>query len=200
MSSGSKKGVQKYHFWLLFFFLIFGFTFSMIVWTVKNAINTPVYEDKSFLSSYHNVDEDFNKMMAENQRFNQTYDVKVQINEKTIGMELKDAFLGQRSLEKQSTNQNMLKVGENTLAITIVNKNTQKPVSDANLTFQITRAIVDKYDIDLDKFTYKNGVYKTTAKINKVGNWDVQGVIRVAKDVGYFYIKTNTPREKSSHE
>ena len=188
--------IQKYRFWLAFFFLIFGFTFAMIIWTIKSTVETPVYEDKSFLSSYHNVDADFNKMMAQSKNFNQLYDVKVKINEKTIGMDIKDAFLGQRSIEKHSTHRNMLKVGENTLAISIVDKKSQKSVSDANLTFQITRAIVDKYDIDLDKFTYKNGVYRTTAKINKAGNWDIQGVVRVAKDVGYFFIKTNTPREE----
>ena len=188
--------IQKYRFWLAFFFIIFGFTFGMIIWTIKSTVNTPIYEDKSFLSSYHNVDADFNKMMAQNRHFNQLYDVRVKINEKTIGMEIQDAFLGQRSLEKHSTHKSMLKVGENTLAIAIVDKKSQKAVSDANLTFQITRAIVDKYDIDLDKFTYENGVYKTTAKIKKAGNWDIQGIIKIAKDVGYFFIKTNTPREE----
>ena len=190
----SKKGIQKYHFWLAFFFLIFGGTFSMIVWTVKSAVNTPVYDDKSFLNSYHNVDADFNKMMAQNYRFNLFYDVNVSINEKTIGMEIKDAFLGQRSLEKQSSNQNMLKIGENSLSVTILNKKSHKAVSDANVTFQITRPVVDMYDIELNKFIYKNGVYTTTANIDKIGNWNVQGVVRVAEDVGYFYIKTNTPK------
>ena len=196
----SKKGIQKYHFWLLFFFLIFGFTFSMIVWTVKSAVDTPVYNDKSFLNSYHNVDEDFNKMMAKNHRFNLLYDVKVKINEKTIGMEIKDAFLGQRSLEKQSSNQNMLKVGENTLFVTIVNKKSQKVVSDANLTFQVTRAIVDMYDIDLNKFTYENSAYKTTFKIDKAGNWNIQGAIKIDEDIGYFYIKTNTSKIKDTSQ
>lgn len=190
----SKKGIQKYHFWLAFFFLIFGGTFSMIVWTVKSAVNTPVYNDKSFLNSYHNVDADFNKMMAQNYRFNLLYDVNVSINKKTIGMEIKDAFLGQRSLEKQSSNQNMLKIGENSFSVTILNKKSHKAVSDANVTFQITRPVVDMYDIELNKFIYKNGVYTTTANIDKIGNWNVQGVVRVAEDVGYFYIKTNTPK------
>jgi len=198
--NSSKKGVQKYHFWLAFFFLIFGFTFSMIVWTVKNAVNTPVYSDKSFLNSYHDVDANFNKMMAQNQRFNLLYDVKVKINEKTIGMEIKDAFLGQRSLEKKSGNQNLLKVGVNTLSLTILDKKSQEVVSDANVTFQITRPIVDTNDIDLNKFTYENGVYKTTVKVDISGNWNIQGVIKISNDVGYFYIKTNTPREKGSDE
>ncbi len=188
--------IQKYHFWLAFFFIIFGFTFSMIIWTIKSAVDTPVYDDKSFLSSYHNVDEDFNKMMLQNNHFNQIYDVKVKINEKTMGMEIKDAFLGQRSLEKKSSNQNLLKVGVNTLSLTIRDKKSQEVVSDANVTFQITRPIVDTNDIDLNRFTYENGVYKTTAKVDISGNWNIQGVIKISNDVGYFYIKTNTPREE----
>jgi len=189
-----KKGIQKYHLWLAFFFLIFGGTFSMIIWTVKSAVATPVYDDKSFLSSYHDVDDNFNRMMVQNQRFNNLYDVQVTINERTLGMEIKDAFLGQRSLEKQSTNQNMLKVGDNSFSVIVTSKESAEIVSDANVTFQITRAIEDMYDIDLNTFTYANGSYTTTAKIDLAGNWNVYGTIKVAEDIGYFYIKTHTPK------
>jgi len=190
----SKKGIQKYHLWLAFFFLIFGGTFSMIVWTVKSAVATPVYNDNSFLSSYHDVDDNFNKMMVQNHHFNTLYDVKVKINERTIGMEIKDAFLGQRSLEKQSTNQNMLKVGVNTLSVNITNKKNNEVVSDANVTFQITRAIEDMYDIDLNTFTYEKGTYNTTAKIDLAGHWNVYGTVKIAEEIGYFYIKTDTSK------
>lgn len=189
-----KKGIQKYHLWLAFFFLIFGGTFSMIIWTVKSTVATPVYDDKSFLSSYHDVDDNFNRMMVQNQRFNNLYDVQVTINERTLGMEIKDAFLGQRSLEKQSTNQNMLKVGDNSFSVIVTSKESAEIVSDANVTFQITRAIEDMYDIDLNTFTYANGSYTTTAKIDLAGNWNVHGTIKVAEDIGYFYIKTHTPK------
>lgn len=189
-----KKGIQKYHLWLAFFFLIFGGTFSMIIWTVKSAVATPVYDDKSFLSSYHDVDDNFNRMMVQNQRFNNLYDVQVTINERTLGMEIKDAFLGQRSLEKQSTNQNMLKVGDNSFSVIVTSKESAEIVSDANVTFQITRAIEDMYDIDLNTFTYANGSYTTTAKIDLAGNWNVYGTIKVAEDIGYLYIKTHTPK------
>lgn len=189
-----KKGIQKYHLWLAFFFLIFGGTFSMIIWTVKSTVATPVYDDKSFLSSYHDVDDNFNRMMVQNQRFNNLYDVQVTINERTLGMEIKDAFLGQRSLEKQSTNQNMLKVGDNSFSVIVTSKESAEIVSDANVTFQITRAIEDMYDIDLNTFTYANGSYTTTAKIDLAGNWNVYGTIKVAEDIGYLYIKTHTPK------
>jgi hypothetical protein len=190
----SKKGIQKYHLWLAFFFLIFGGTFSMIVWTVKSAVETPVYDDKSFLSSYHDVDDNFNKMMVRNHHFNTLYDVQIKVNDKVRGMEIKDAFLGQRSLEKQSNNQNMLKVGNNSISIVVTDKKNSQIVSDANVSFQITRAIEDMYDIDLNTFTYENDTYSTNAKIDLAGNWNIYGTIKVLDEIGYLYIKTNTQK------
>ena len=190
----SKKGIEKYHLWLAFFFLIFGGTFSMIVWTVKSSVATPVYDDKSFLSPYHDVDDNFNKMMSQNNRFNSLYDVKIKVNERTIGMEIKDLLLGQRSLEKQSTNQNMLRVGDNSFSLIVTRKKSGETVSDANVTLQITRSIEDMYDIDLNEFKYENGAYTTIAKIDLAGNWNIHGTVKVAEDVGYLYIKTHTPR------
>ena len=190
----SKKRIEKYHLWLAFFFLIFGGTFSMIVWTVKSSVETPVYDDKSFLSPYHDVDDNFNKMMSQNNRFNSLYDVKIKVNERTIGMEIKDLLLGQRSLEKQSTNQNMLKVGDNSFSLIVTRKKSGETVSDANVTLQITRSIEDMYDIDLNEFKYENGAYTTIVKIDLVGNWNIHGTVKVAEDVGYLYIKTHTPK------
>ena len=189
-----KFKVEKYQLWLLFFFAIFGGTFSMIVWTVKSAVETPVYKDKSFLSSYHIVDDNFNEIVAKNHRFNMRYDVKIKVNDRTVGMEFKDAFLGYRSLEKQSINQDMLVVGDNAISIVITNKKSSQIVSDANISFQITRAIEDMYDIDLNTFKYENDSYNTKAKIDLAGNWNIIGKIKVLDDTGYLYIKTNTPK------
>jgi hypothetical protein len=190
----SKKGIQKYHLWLLFFFLIFGFTFSMIVWTVKSAVETPVYDDKSFLSSYHDVDDNFNSMMIKNHHFNNLYDVKIEVNERAVGMDIKDAFLGQRSLEKQSSNQKLLKIGQNSISVVVTDRKSNQTISDANVTFQITRAIEDMYDIDLNSFAYDNGTYKTEATIELAGHWNIYGTIKIADAIGYLYIKTNTQK------
>jgi len=189
-----KYKIEKYHLWLLFFFTIFGGTFSMIVWTVKSAVETPVYEDKSFLSSYHIVDDNFNEIVAKNHRFKMRYDVKIKVNDRTVGMEFKDAFLGYRSLEKQSTNQDMLLVGDNAISIVITNKKSSQIVSDANISLQITRAIEDMYDIDLNAFKYENDSYNAKAKIDLAGNWNIIGKIQVLDDIGYLYIKSNTKK------
>jgi len=186
--------IQKYHLWLAFFFFIFGMTFSMIVWTVKSAVNTPVYEDRSFMTSYQDVDDNYNKMVISNAKFNNKYNTEVNINGRKVGMELNDLLYGQRSLEKKSTNQNMLLKGDNKISVSIKDKKSNTPVTNANVKFQITRAIADMDDINLDTFKLENNTYSTTAKIEKIGHWNIIAKITIADDVGYLYIKTNTKK------
>ena len=190
----SKMGIKKYQLWLLFFFVIFGFTFSMIVWTVKSAVNTPVYEDRSFMASYQDVDDNYNKMFISNKKFNAQYNAEVTINSRTVGMEFSDLRYGQRSLEKMSKNQEMLNLGENTISVVISDKKSKEIVSNAKIEFQITRAIENMYDIDLNSFNFEQNAYKSTAKIDIVGNWNIIGKITIGDDVGYLYIKTGTKK------
>jgi hypothetical protein len=190
----AKKGIQKYHLWLLFFFAIFGGTFSMIIWTVKSAVNTPVYEDKSFMSSYQDVDDNYNQMYLSNAKFNSRYTTEVTINGRTVGMNFSDVLYGQRSLEKKSTNQNMLITGRNSLSISIKERESQVVVKDANVSFQLTRAIEDMYDINLNDFKFENNVYTSMGEITREGNWNIIGKIMIGEDTGYLYIKTNTKR------
>jgi len=185
--------IQKYHFWLAFFFFIFGITFSMIVWTVKSAVNTPVYEDKSFMTSYQDVDENYNQMVISNAKFNNKYHTVVTINGRKVGMELSDLLYGQRSLKKKSHNQNILNVGDNSLTISVVDKS-NKPLSNAKIEFQITRPIQDMYDINLDSFKFVNGIYSSNAKIEKAGNWNIIAKVTIGDDIGYLYIKTMTKK------
>lgn len=190
----SKGGIQKYHLWLLFFFAVFGGTFSMIIWTIDNTVHTPVYEDKSFMASYQDVDENYNQMVTENNKFNARYNTKVTINKRTVGMDFSDLRYGQRSLEKKSKNQEMLHLGENTISVVISDNKGREIFSNAKIEFQITRAIEDMYDINLNAFKFKNNVYRTTAKIDKAGNWNIIGKITIGKDIGYLYIKTGTKK------
>jgi len=189
--------IKKYHFWLLFFFLLFGFTFGMIVWTVKSAVNTPVYEDRSFLSTYHLVDGDYNKMMADNNEFLQKYSVKFDINGHKVGLEVSDVFLGQRSLKKEHKHRDFLKVGQNDISVSVVDKKTSKVVKSAKIELLLTRAIEDNGDLDIKSFEFKDNKYDAVATVPIKGHWNLTGKVSVDKYVGYFFIKTNTPKEKS---
>ncbi|NOZ90862.1 MAG: hypothetical protein GXO60_06230 [Epsilonproteobacteria bacterium] len=187
--------IKKYHFWLLFFFVIFGFTFGMIIWTVKSAVNTPVYEDKSFLSSYHIVDDDYNKMMEDNKQFKQNYDVLFDINSHKVGLEVSDVFLGQRSLKKEHKHRGFLNVGKNSITISVVDKNSSSVVKNAKIELLLTRAIKDNGDLDIKSFEFQDGKYKTIAMVPIKGHWNLTGKISVGNQVGYFFIKTNTSKK-----
>jgi hypothetical protein len=183
--------IQKYHFWLLFFFVIFGFTFAMIVWTIKSAVNTPVYEDRSFMEKYQDVDDNFNQMVLSNAKFNARYETKVFINKRTVGMEFSDIQFGQRSLEKHSKNQEMMMLGENSISLSIVDREKNTPVTDANVSFQVTRPIKNDNDINLDNFIYHDGKYTTQPiELDLKGYWNIIGKVTIGDDVGYLYIKT----------
>ena len=60
---------MKRNYWPIFFILIFGFTFSMIVWTIKSASSISLAPDKSFMKKYQDVDAHFNEMMESNKLF-----------------------------------------------------------------------------------------------------------------------------------
>jgi hypothetical protein len=186
--------IQKYHFWLLFFFIIFGFTFGMIIWTVKSAVDTPVYEDRSFLSSYHLVDGDYNNMMADNSQFLKSYDVTFNINGNRVGLEINDIFLGQRSLEKNHKHKDFLIVGENSISVVVKDRESQNIISNAKIELLLTRAIEDNGDLEIDNFQYKNGEYKSLASIPMQGHWNLTGRVTVEDKKGYFFIKTNTKK------
>ncbi len=184
--------IKKYRLWLLFFFLIFGFTFGMIIWTIKSTMSVPVYEDKSFLSSYHIVDSDYNSMMSDNRDFLKKYNITFDINGNRVGLIVKDIFLGQRSLEKNHIHRDFLKVGENSIKISIKDKNSSKVISNAKIELLLTRAIETNGDIEIKDFIFKDNLYSKTVKIPFKGHWNLTGRVTVNNNRGYFFIKTNS--------
>jgi hypothetical protein len=146
------------------------------------------------MSNYHIVDDNYNQMIIDNHNFNSKYDTKITINNRIIDMGISDILYGQRSLKKRSTNQNMLVVGDNSISIKISKRGSNTIISDANISIQITRAIEDSYDINLNEFKFVDGLYSSLAKVNIKGNWNIIGKIMIGNDVGYLYIKTNTKR------
>jgi len=187
--------IEKYKLWLLFFFVIFGFTLGMIVWTVKSAVNTPVYEDRSFLSSYHIVDEDYNNMIEDNKKFLENYNISFDINDNRVGLDVSDMFLGRRYLEKSHKHKDFLKVGKNNISISIKDKNSSNVVKNAKIELLLTRAIDSKEDKEIKSFDLRDNKYKTEIEVPLKGYWNLIGKVTVDKDVGYFFVKTNTKKE-----
>ncbi len=183
---------MKRNYWPLFFIGIFGFVFSMIVWTVKSAVSVPVIEDKSFMKKYQDVDEHYNDMMTSNSIFLSKYDFELSLNEKTFGLTTDDIKLAQRVIEKYSLHKDILKVGQNNIKLIVTDKIT-KEKKDINIEFVISKTISADSDMILkdENFQSTQKIYNSTFEIKEPNNWIITGSFTVDGIIGYLYIKTN---------
>jgi hypothetical protein len=110
---------MKRNYWPIFFILIFGFTFSMIVWTIKSASSISLAPDKSFMKKYQDVDTHFNEMMESNKLFLSKYNFEMILNNNKFSLTTDDIKYSQRVLEKISLHRDSLIVGQNDIAIVI---------------------------------------------------------------------------------
>ncbi|MDX4035488.1 hypothetical protein [Aliarcobacter skirrowii] len=184
--------MKKRNYWPLFFIGIFSFVFSMIIWTVTQALKAPVIEDKSFINKYQYVDENYNSIMESNMRFLNKYTLNFDLNGTIFPLTTDDIKFGQRVLEKFSNHKNILKIGENSLKVEILdNKSNEKKV--ANIDLLVTKTMSDESDIELknDNFKETNRVYETNFNLKEETNWIITGKFEVENEIGYILIKTN---------
>ena len=183
---------MKRNYWPLFFIGIFGFTFAMIIWTIKSAVSLPVVEDKSFMKKYQDVDDNYNTMMDSNKLFLSKYDLELNLNGKTFPLTTEDIKYSQRVIEKISQHKDILKVGQNDMKIIISDKIT-KEKKDATIELVITKVMSNESDIILrnENFQNSNGVNNSTFELKEANNWIITGSFTVDGIVGYIYIKTN---------
>lgn len=181
---------MKRNYWPFFFMGIFGFTFAMIVWTVYSATKVPVHKDDSFLSTYANVDEDFNKIVFSNELFKSKYDISILLNGKPVKLDIKDIYFGQRVLEKDSDHKDYFLVGKNRLEIIIKDKN-GNIINNANIDLKVTVPTNFDHEIIMDKIEFSNNTYSKEFEIPNQGNWNMMGKIEVNENTGYLILKSN---------
>ena len=183
---------MKRNYWPLFFIGIFGFTFAMIIWTIKSAVSLPVVEDKSFMKKYQDVDDHFNEMMDSNKLFLSKYDFELTLNGKVFPLTTEDIKYSQRVIEKISQHKDILKVGNNDMKIIISDKIT-KNKKDATIELVITKVMSNESDIILrnENFQNSNGVNNSTFELKEANSWIITGSFTVDGIIGYIYIKTN---------
>ena len=184
---------MKRNYWPLFFIGIFLFTFSLIVWTVVSAIQNPVNEDKSFLRTYQDVDENYNDIITSNQEFLKKYNLYFTLNDKTFPLTIKDIIYSQRVLEKKSKHKDLLRFNKkNNIRLFVVDKIT-KEKKQINISLKFTMSSSSDFDILLSNNNFKNleNEYITNIKITEENNWNITGTFEVDGIIGYIYIKTN---------
>ena len=183
---------MKRNYWPLFFIGIFGFTFAMIIWTIKSAVSVPVIEDKSFMKKYQDVDDNYNTMMDSNKLFSSKYDLELTLNGKVFPLTTEDIKFSQRVIEKYSPHKNLLKVGNNSLKVVIIDKNTNEK-KDAIINLTISKTISADSDqlLTNENFTNSDKIYTSNFEIKESNNWIITGDFIVDGINGYIYIKTN---------
>lgn len=180
--------VKKRNLWPLLFVAIFGFTFVMIVWTIIKSNQANLDIDDAFVSSYHAVDENYNQMILQTQKFNLSYDMKIASNQKEIFLDNQDILLRQSA--KNKAHQDLFLVGVNKIFILVNDKNS-KPVENAKIKSIFTSSTSHNQKQILENFKFIDGKYEIDLKIENPGNYNISGEIIVGNDKAFFFIKSN---------
>jgi len=183
-----KKPMPK---WLIYTLFILKFVsgLGLIFWTVYMTLQSDVGQDddNAFLSNYHNIDDNYNKIIEQNHEFNSKYDVKFVFNKEEIyGLTHQDVYLSQRAIQDRKIRKDIINVGENKFSVYIQDKDGNKILNN-NIEILVTKNTTHKEDV---KLYFKNETSKTF-EIGSKGYWNITGKVEVNGSTGYFYIKTN---------
>ena len=183
-----KKPMPK---WLIYglFILKFILGLGLIYWTIYTTLQSNVGEDddNAFLSTYQNVDSNFNKIVNNNSIFESKYNIKFEFNDETIvGLSYKDIFLSQRAIQNRKIRKNILKVGNNSFTIKVQDKDGNE-ITNKKIDILVTKSTNHLEDVSL----VFNNTDTKDFKINSIGYWNITGTINVDGMTGTFYIKTN---------
>lgn len=184
---------MKRNYWPIFFIGLFSFSFAMIVWTIYSATQTPVHEDETFFMSYRDLKENFNDVVASNEKFLEKYDFEIIINKKKFPLIINDMFLSQRVLEEKSKHKDIFLNGKNNISLVVLDKKTKNLIKDIDISFRISRPTNHNNTMDFMSKDFKEdkNKYNLTVDLPLEGNWNVTARFKIKQNIGYFYIKSN---------
>ena len=167
--------------WASFIIGILGFGLYMIVWTVKSASSVPVHESNNYMLKYQMADINMNELLAAKKLFDNVYTIELQHVEI---IELSDENKNSNSKYKQP-NPIKLVQGKNSFSYLIKEKD-GTVVSDANVTFLLTRPHTRNYDELQTSVPFVNGSYQTTPiELQNAGRYTLQLRAYVNNSIGY---------------
>ncbi|PIF04859.1 MAG: hypothetical protein CSA86_00300 [Arcobacter sp.] len=183
-----KKPMPK---WLIYTLFILKFLLGLFLiwWTVYMTLQSDVGkdDDNAFLSSYHDIDNNYNKIIERNNEFNSKYNVKFVFNNEIIyGLSHQDVYLSQRVIQERKIRKDIINVGKNKFSVFIQDKKGNE-IKNGKVEILITKNTTHEEDV---KLHFANETTKTF-QIHSKGYWNITGVVEVDGSKGYFYIKTN---------
>ena len=179
---------KKINLWPLLFISIFGFALYMIGWTIYNSSHADFASDDSFMQKYHDVDEKYNEIVIQSEKFRSKYKLDMVSNSKNISLDFADMKL--RQVAKNKEHADLFVSGKNQISISIVDLN-QKVVENAKIKAIFSSSTSDDQKQIIENFVFRDGKYFAIINVAQFGNFNFTGEVTVGEDKAYFFIKTN---------
>ena len=173
----AKKNKEKTY-WphMILGFLILGITLSY--WTVKSATSMPVNESNEYMLKYQVADMNINEIIKSKALFDQSYTIEI-IDVKKAIYELENAK------RAKAENSVVLTQGKNSFNYLVSTKD-GKVVSDANVTFLLTRPHSVKEDNYIENIPFSEGKFHVSnIPVTKPGRYTLQLRAKIGKVTGY---------------
>jgi hypothetical protein len=162
--------------------MILGFLMIGIIlgyWTVKHAVDLPVQEVNPYMMKYQNADIGINGILEKKQAFDKDYTIKLHDMKMMVMTDNVNSKIPQ-------PNAVTLRKGKNHFIYT-VSKKDGTIVSDAHVSFLLTRPHTRKDDVMIEDVPFKEGRYVTPEiDIEKAGRYTLQFRAKIDDNtVGY---------------
>ncbi|MFT7823416.1 MAG: FixH family protein [Sulfurimonas sp.] len=157
-------------------FFILGITLGY--WTVKSASSMPVQESNDFMMKYQQADIHINDIIEKKIAFDKEY---------TITLLGKETMVMTNNIHSNRIQKDPVKLseGENGFTYTVTRKN-GTVVTDANVTFLLTRPHTRVDDFMVESVSYNNGEYAVKGiEITKPGRYTLHLRAVVEDTIGY---------------
>lgn len=161
--------------------MILGFLFiglSLSYWTVKSASSIPVQESNQYMLKYQMADMNINEIMERKMAFDKSYTIDIMNVETMVMTDNVNSNRPQPNVVKLSQ-------GKNSFSYQVSTKDGTS-VSDANVTFLLTRPHTRDEDQLFNDVPYMNGSYHVNdVNITKPGRYTLQLRAVVGEKIGY---------------
>jgi len=128
--------------------------------TIVIAVRNPVEMDTFYMEKYQKVDENINEIMVLQDKFNAKFELNYS----------KESFV----------------MGQNSIAIKLIDKQTGKEVGDAKVTLLLSRPETNKDNKEMKPSKIENGNYIfESIETLKPGRWQILTKVEVAEFKGY---------------
>ena len=172
----NKKAEKTYWPHMILGFLFIGITLGY--WTVKHSVQMPVQEVNQYMMKYQKADKNINEILESKALFDKSYTINL-IGKQTTMLELENT---KRAKEESVI---LLHVGKNAFTYNVQKKDGSM-VSDANVSFLLTRPHTRNEDIFIENVQAVNGKYSIEdINITKAGRYTLQLKATIGKITGY---------------